>query len=50
MPYHVKLVELYQKEKIGTKVPDDAYGGREGERQSVLSLDINIIIMAMKTL
>ena len=29
MPYHVKLGELWQMEKIVTKVPDDAYGERE---------------------
>ena len=50
MPYHVKLGELYQKEKIYTKVPHEAYGGTERERESVLSLDIDIVIMAMKTL
>ena len=35
MPYHVKLGELYQKEKIGTKVPHDAYGGRERETECI---------------
>ena len=33
MRYHVKMVKLLQKEAKVTKVPDDTYGGREGERE-----------------